>query len=1002
VIRRTTIRYGRGTNIDAIDFGEVDFQPPGSIGKVEQCLIYDISDKGVSVGEGAQFVEVTGTLIYRCGGGVAVKDNAHAQIHQNTFYACDYAIECVEKNAGLGGGKAEVFDNIIWAPVEGPYYINSTGKMELRYCDIEGMNDPARHIFSRDPSFVNAGADDFRLLAGSACQSAGTHAQPLGAVFPLGGIPEDPFTLRLGLPNSVTNLSGDSLLTTYWAAGDSIRGVDLEFSQDGGVTWQVLVQDVPAQQEQWQWQVPDIYSTRCLFRVVDHDVSQRKAGNELPFTILPKATSTLKPTFSAEAGFYQNPLSLSLSAPAGSVIYYTLDGSEPTDRSYIYQAPILLTADSIPSGQPEQNVTATQEASAPYCYVRTAPTSQIGPNPAYWEKPKGSVMRQQVVRARVYTPGGGLGPIRTRSYFFDSLATRGKFPLPVISISTDPSGLFDYYNGIYIPGASFTGYSFTGNYELTGRVSERPIHIEYFEADGGKRAFSQDAGLRVRGQWIRSLGQKPLTIYGRTEYDTENEFQYPFFPGLRVPGTNLPIDEFKRFILRQNGNEWGGQENVMCRDALAQSLFSKLNLKYQAYELTEVFLNGEYWGIHDLRELNDIKHLSRIYDIPEDSLVMMEDNLDGPFQLVEGNDGDVALFQQLKNTVHLEDIRTDSVFAKLETMMDVDNFTDYWIATLYMNKTTADHNQFYWRIRTGEGENSSRMGHDGRWRWIAEDFDNAFFNADFDIVSYIPVHVHDGFLRRLWENEQYRVRFGNRFCDVLNSSFREPRVIGEMDKTEATLAPVIQRHIDRWNTPRDVQSWRTGFDKMRDYVNERRDYLMDDLATRLGFTDRHVLTLDVSSRFHGQLEVNSLQINEQLPGVSNTVYPWTGIYYQDLPVTVTAHALPGYRFVRWEETGETTPTIVVHADVDLSRTAIFERDYSQLLSGFSLLPNPVRRGQDVFIREAEPVEVFSTDGKLVLKLDGSRNSFPTSTLQAGTYVLRNRSGERERLVVVEE
>ena len=222
------------------------------------------------------------------------------------------------------------------------------------------------------------------------------------------------------------------------------------------------------------------------------------------------------------------------------------------------------------------------------------------------------------------------------------------------------------------------------------------------------------------------MGQKPLTVYGRTEYDTENEFEYAFFPGLRVPGTSIPIDEFKRFILRQNGNEWGGPENVMCRDALAQSLFNKLNLKYQAYELTELFLNGEYWGVHDLRELNDVKHLSRIYNIPEDSLVMMEDNLDGPFQLIEGHDGDVTLFQSLMSTVHGQDIRTDSIYAKLETMIDVDNFTDYWISTLFMNKTTADHNQFYWRVRSGEGENSPNMGHDGRWRWIAEDFDNAF------------------------------------------------------------------------------------------------------------------------------------------------------------------------------------------------------------------------------------------------------------------------------------
>lgn len=1001
VIRRTTIRYGRGTNIDAIDFGKVDFQPPGSIGKVEQCLIHDISDKGVSVGEGAQFVEITGTLIYRTGAGVAVKDNSRALIHQNTFYGCEYAIECVEKNAGLGGGKAEAYDNIIWSPLEGPYYLNSTGSLEMRYSDIEGMTDNSRHIFSRDPSFLDAASDDYRLRFGSSCQTAGSHGQPLGAVFPLGGLREDPFTLRLGLPNSVTSLNGDSLLMTYWAAGDSIRSVDLKFSPDGGLTWQVLAQDIPAQEEKWLWQVPNTYSTRCVFQVLDHDVPTRMAKNELPFTILPVGDTTIKADFSAEAGFYLQPVTLSLSAPAGSLIYYTLDGSEPTDRSFLYSGPLSLAGDSIPPGLQEQNVTSTTEAQAPYCYVRTAPTSQIGPNPVFWAKPGGSVMRQQVVRARVYTPGGGLGPVKTRSYFIDSAATRGTFPLPVISIATNPSGLFDFYNGIYIPGAAFTGYSFTGNYEMTGRISERPIHIEYFEAGGGERAFSQDAGLRVRGQWIRSLGQKPLTVYGRTEYDTENEFEYAFFPGLRVPGTSIPIDEFKRFILRQNGNEWGGPENVMCRDALAQSLFNKLNLKYQAYELTELFLNGEYWGIHDLRELNDIKHLSRIYNIPEDSLVMMEDNLDGPFQLIEGHDGDVALFQSLMSTVHGQDIRTDSIYAKLETMIDVDNFTDYWISTLFMNKTTADHNQFYWRVRSGEGENSPNMGHDGRWRWIAEDFDNAFFNANFDIVTYLPTHVHDGFIRRFWENDKYKIRFGNRFCDVLNSNFRESHILEEMDKAENLLSPVIQRHIDRWNTPRDVASWQSGFDKMRDFVNQRRDYLMDDLATRLGFTDRHVLTVDVSSPQHGQLEVNSLQINDQLPGVSNSVYPWTGIYYQELPLTITAHALPGYKFVRWQETDEVTPTIVIHADVDVTRTAIFERDYAQLLTDFSLIPNPVVRGQNAYMSKAEPVDVFSMEGKLVLKHDGSSSFISTSNLEAGSYLIKNQYGEIARLVVFE-
>ncbi|MFM2207924.1 MAG: hypothetical protein RL213_1899, partial [Bacteroidota bacterium] len=162
LIRRTTIRYGRGTNIDAIDWGKVDFKPPGSQGRVENCLIHDFSDKGVSVGEGCLDVTVTGCLIYRCGAGVAVKDSSLAEIFNNTFYGCEFGIEAVEKNPGLGGGHAVAYNNIIWGN-GAAYYINSDGTIDDSYSDIQGATDTANAILSVDPLFMNVAADDFRL-----------------------------------------------------------------------------------------------------------------------------------------------------------------------------------------------------------------------------------------------------------------------------------------------------------------------------------------------------------------------------------------------------------------------------------------------------------------------------------------------------------------------------------------------------------------------------------------------------------------------------------------------------------------------------------------------------------------------------------------------------------------------------------------------------------------------------------------------------------------------
>ena len=46
--------------------------------------------------------------------------------------------------------------------------------------------------------------------------------------------------------------------------------------------------------------------------------------------------------FSVESGFYEEPFTLVLSAPVGTEIYYTLDGSEPDEHAMKYTEPIQI------------------------------------------------------------------------------------------------------------------------------------------------------------------------------------------------------------------------------------------------------------------------------------------------------------------------------------------------------------------------------------------------------------------------------------------------------------------------------------------------------------------------------------------------------------------------------------------------------------------------------------------------------------------------------------
>ncbi|MFN8145010.1 MAG: CotH kinase family protein [Bacteroidia bacterium] len=993
-LRRCTFQYGRGTNIDAMDFGKANFTGNGSIALVEQCLVHDFSDKGVSVGEGAQQITVHGNVFYNVGAGVAVKDNSLSEIFNNTIINADAAIECVEKNPGLGGGHGFTYNNIIWKCNQ-PFYLNSTGTVEIDYSDVNGMTpDPGRHVFDQDPQFANLVEKDFSLLPGSPAIGAGMHGENLGAIFPVGGWYNQVNELTLGVPNPFSVYHQGEQADIWWANSPNITRIDIYFSSDEGANWQLIQSNVPTKVKGINWTIPAVYSSRCLVKLVATTDSTIVTQNVLPFSILPKTDSTDIIDFSTTSGFFDQPLDVSISSPAGTSILYTLDGSEPGDRSLVYTNPIHLDYDSIPAGQDELDITASQSYHQPYSYIRTSPVWQNGPTIAFWRKPTGTIFKAHVIRARTYDPVNGLGPVKTHSYFVHPRMNEGRYSLPVVSLVTDPGNLFDYYKGIYIPGASFKDSSWTGNYEFKGRAAEKPFFFEYFDEHGEKQ-LSQNIGVRIRGEWIRAVGQKALTLYARSEYDLDNNFKYPFFQGLKKPGTNESQTKFKRLILRNNGNEWGYNKNTMLRDAAIQSLFAGLNFGYQPYRMTVTFINGEYWGIQDIRELNDVRGLQYSYDMEPDSIILMEDNLTGLYQLVNGTDADQQEFTSLRNFILSNDMNVQSNMDYVSSKMDVNSFADYWIATVFTNKNNADHNKTYWKLRNGNPSNP-RYGYDGRWRWIANDFDGGFDHVTDNNLWFNITYMHDSLLKRMTTNDNFRRNWILRFADLMNSNFKTSVAVARLDAMEALLEPEMQEHIERWSTPASMAEWHDGVEDKREFARQRPAIQFGQLRDYFFLRDTASLTLDVNDAKQGYVNINSLTINASLPGVNSSVYPWTGTYFNNLPMTVKAVANYGYRFMYWLETGETTPELTIRMQGDQTLTAVFEWDPSILYPNLTAFPNPSTSNY-VRLNNKYSFSLFDVTGKIVLRMENS-NYMDVTNLQKGLYILRTDEGEEIKFV----
>lgn len=198
------------------------------------------------------------------------------------------------------------------------------------------------------------------------------------------------------------------------------------------------------------------------------------------------------PIFSIEGGFYSGTQVLQLSgATINENIYYTLDGSDPADTSFVYTQPITIDS-------------------------------------------------TQVIRARIIGPGFVPGPIVTHTYFVDR-----NFTMPVISLSTNPANFFDWETGIYVmgPNASpeppFMGANFWEDWE-------RPIHVEFFNQDGTLK-FSKNAGTKIHGRWSRRFEQKSLAVFFRNQYD-ESPLNCQVFE-------DKPIEEFQSLLLRNSGND---------------------------------------------------------------------------------------------------------------------------------------------------------------------------------------------------------------------------------------------------------------------------------------------------------------------------------------------------------------------------------------------------------------------------------------------------------------
>jgi len=170
----------------------------------------------------------------------------------------------------------------------------------------------------------------------------------------------------------------------------------------------------------------------------------------------------------------------------------------------------------------------------------------------------------------------------------------------------------------------------------------------------------------------------------------------------------------------------------------------------------------------------------------------------------------------------------------------------------------------------------------------------------------------------------YKNEFINRFADLMNTTFLPSRVVGMIDSMKSTIEPEILEHIARWKMPLEIDNWEFYLNQERDFANQRGAFQRDHIRSQFGIASNINATLNVSNDAHGYIKINTIEIKPGTPGIEANPYPWTGIYFSNIPVTLKAIAKPGFVFSNWTgASSSTNPEITLSLASSFSVTAVF-------------------------------------------------------------------------------
>lgn len=575
---------------------------------------------------------------------------------------------------------------------------------------------------------------------------------------------------------------------------------------------------------------------------------------------------------SHDSGIYSDTIELVIKPLSEGTVYYTTDGSMPQaggTSTLVYENPILIELG--------EETTATSYQF--YCVYKDGEES----------------------------------PVFRRDFILDKQGVNRFTTQYVVSVTGDEEQLFGYEEGIFVRGRQFDEYM-EANPEVNVLSDVIPanylsneelgVHAAIFLADG-TRITDQNCGLKIYGNVTRAKNQKSFRLIARMDYDTVNEFTYPFLPKLVSDEGQTPIDAFQRLSFHNAGNDNG---YAFVRTELVGELARRAGFPdVLAAESAVVYINGRYQGVYWINNSFDDRYFNEKYGDYVGEFAVCEGALSKMWTESAETEAEIQCTEEYNafcRWVETADLTIDENWHRVQSTIDVENFAKYMAIEYYVGNIDWPHNNVKtYRYLCAPGEEYTEgTVFDGKYRYLLYDTDYGmglqfmgWFGNDAQdriLQDLCNTNEYTGLFKGLLQREEFRNQFIGEVLSLMNTSFARSSVEAALNELNSSRYEELRYMMEETDLLKD-SLWESDDNGIANVENE--------MAVIRNFADYRPAT--VASEMQEQwdcggfvlVEVADTRvcINDAAISANTESGNFVGTYFEKIPLTISCDTAPG-------------------------------------------------------------------------------------------------------------